>query len=212
MTSPSLDARDARTAARAVAERLASAGHEALFCGGAVRDRLLSREAQDHDVATSATPEQVAALFPRAVRVGARFGVIVLPLAHHQVEVATFRDDGLYVDGRHPTDVRFSTPERDAQRRDFTVNGLFEVPATGEVLDYVDGRRDLRARLIRAIGDPEARFGEDHLRMLRAVRLAAQLDFAIHGDTFDAIRRLAPRVTDVSPERVRTELLRLLVH
>lgn len=205
-----LDDRDARRVAHAVAKRLHDAGHQALFCGGAVRDRLLGREPGDYDIATSAPPEAVARLFPRSVLVGAQFGVVIVPSEHHTVEVATFRDDGLYVDGRHPSEVRYSDPVRDAQRRDFTVNALFEDPATGEIQDHVGGRSDLRARLLRAIGDPEARFREDHLRLLRAVRLAVQLNFAIEPETFAAIQALAPLVRDVSLERVRAEILRLI--
>lgn len=201
---------DGRTAARAVAERLRAAGAQALFCGGAVRDRLLGREPGDWDVATSAPPEVVAPLFPHAVLVGAQFGTVVVPGAHHQVQVTTFRADGLYVDGRRPTEVVYSDATTDAQRRDFTVNGLFEDPWSGAILDHVDGRRDLGARLLRAIGDPAARFREDHLRMLRAVRLAAQLNFAIEPQTHEALRDLAPRVASVSVERVRVELLKLL--
>lgn len=212
MSGPDLDSQDARRVALAVARRLEEGGYEALFCGGAVRDRLLGRAPDDYDIATSARPEEVRALFPRAVLVGARFGVAVVPGLHHDVEVATFRDDGIYVDGRHPTAVQFSDARRDARRRDFTVNALFEVPATGEVVDYVEGRRDLAARLLRAIGDPEARFREDHLRMLRAVRLAVQLGFAIEPATMAAIRRLAPHVREVSRERTRDELLKILRH
>jgi poly(A) polymerase len=201
---------DSRDAARAVARTLREAGHVALFCGGAVRDRLLGRPQGDTDVATSATPEEGARLFPRAVKVGAKFGVLVVPGEFHDVEVATFRDDGLYVDGRHPAEVRYSDPVRDAQRRDFTVNALFEDPETGEILDHVAGRADLDARLLRAIGDPEARFREDHLRLLRAVRLACQLGFAIEPGTFAAVRRLAPLVASVSAERLRDEVLKTL--
>jgi poly(A) polymerase len=193
-----------------VVRRLTGAGHRALFAGGCVRDRLLVRTPGDHDVATSATPEEVEALFPRAVTVGARFGVVVVPVASGAVEVATFRADGRYVDGRRPEGVTFSDPETDARRRDFTVNGLFEEPETGEVVDHVGGRRDLAARLLRAIGDPEARFREDHLRLLRAVRFAVQLGFAIEPATMDAVRRLAPLVAHVSAERVRDELTKIL--
>jgi poly(A) polymerase len=217
MTEPggdreTVDAADARDAARAVARALRAAGHEALFCGGAVRDRLLRRPPGDYDVATSATPEEGARLFPRAVLVGARFGVLVVPGRHHDVEVATFRDDGLYVDGRRPSEVRYSDPVRDARRRDFTVNALFEDPETGEIHDHVGGRADLAARLLRAIGDPEARFREDHLRLLRAVRQAVQLGFAIEPETRAAVRRLAPLVARVSAERVRDELVKTLRH
>src|SRR5689334_15032058 len=164
------DASDPRVIARHVAARLKDAGHVALFCGGAVRDRLLGIAPGDVDVATSATPEEVAPLFPRAVLVGAQFGTVVVPGEGHDVQVTTFRADGRYVDGRRPTGVVFSDPATDAQRRDFTVNGLFEDPWTGEVTDHVGGLKDLKARLLRAIGDPAARFAEDHLRILRAVR------------------------------------------
>jgi len=203
---------DARDTARAVARRLREAGHEALFVGGAVRDRLLGRAPGDWDVATSATPEEGLRLFPRAVTVGAQFGVLIVPGPDHAVEVATFRDDGLYVDGRHPTEVRYSDAPRDAQRRDFTVNGLFEDPETGHILDYVDGQRDIERRLLRAIGVAGDRFREDHLRMLRAVRLSMQLGFAIEPETLAAVQALAPLVADVSAERVRVELLKTLRH
>jgi poly(A) polymerase len=199
-----------RDVALSVARRLAERGHRVLFAGGCVRDRLLGREPGDHDVATSATPEEVAARFPHAVTVGARFGVVVVPTDGANVEVATFRADGRYVDGRRPEGVSFSDPPTDASRRDFTVNGLFEDPFTGEVLDYVGGRDDLRARLLRAIGDPEARFREDHLRILRAVRFAVALRFSIEPRTLDAVRRLAPLVAGVSAERTRDEVLKTL--
>lgn len=204
------DAANSRAAALAVARRLADHGHRALFAGGSVRDRLLGRTPSDYDIATSATPDESAGLFPHAVTVGARFGVVVVPFDGFQVEVATFRADGLYVDGRRPADVVFSDAPTDASRRDFTVNGLFEDPLTGEVFDYVGGRADLAARLLRAIGDPEARFREDHLRIMRAVRFAVQLDFAIEPATFDAVKRLAPLVATVSAERVRDELVKTL--
>lgn len=211
MSSPSAPS-DARAAARKIAERLRGAGHVALFCGGAVRDRLLGNEPGDVDIATSATPEATAALFPRSVLVGAQFGTIVVPAEPHDVQVTTFRADGLYIDGRRPTGVTFSDPATDAQRRDFTVNGLFEDPVTGEVVDHVGGLQDLAARLIRAIGDPAARFREDHLRILRAVRFAVQLNFAIEPATFRAVKDLASLVTTVAAERVRVELLKTLRH
>ena len=201
-----------RAAAVEIALRLRQAGHQALLCGGAVRDRLLGRMPKDHDVATSAHPEQVTALFPKTVQVGAQFGVIVIPDERGDVEVATFRADGRYVDGRRPEGVVFSDPPTDAARRDFTVNGLFEDPETGAIEDHVGGLADLGSRLIRAIGEPEARFAEDHLRMLRAVRFAVQLGFAIEPTTFRAIRGMADRVATVAPERVRQELVPLLVH
>lgn len=196
--------------ARDVALRLREAGHEALLCGGAVRDRLLGRVPKDYDVATSARPEEGQTLFPDAVTVGAQFGVLIVPRPYGDVEVATFRADGVYVDGRRPDDVTFSDAPTDAQRRDFTVNALFEDPVSGEIHDHVDGRRDLDARLLRAIGDPEARFGEDRLRILRAVRQAVQLNFAIEPETLAAVRRLAPTVVEVSAERIRDELRKLL--
>jgi len=205
-----LDQVQGRAVARAVADRLRDAGHQALLCGGAVRDRLLGRDPGDYDVATSAPPEVVAPLFPHAILVGAQFGTVVVPGTHHQVQVTTFRADGLYIDGRRPTRVVFSDAATDAQRRDFTVNGLFEDPWTGAVIDHVEGRRDLKARLLRAIGDPAARFREDHLRILRGVRLAAQLNFAIEPRTFAALRDLAPHVASVAVERVRAELAKLL--
>lgn len=199
-----------REDALSVAKRLKEAGFRALFAGGCVRDRLLGREPGDHDVATSATPEQVLAKFPRAVTVGARFGVVVVPVGTTNVEVATFRADGRYVDGRRPEGVTFSDPPTDASRRDFTVNGLFEDPVTGEVLDYVGGVADLKARILRAIGDPEGRFREDHLRLLRAVRFAVRLRFAIEPGTLAAVTRLAPLVATVSHERIRDELVKIL--
>ena len=201
-----------RADALEVARRLQEAGHRALLCGGAVRDRLLGRVPTDFDLATSATPEEGAVLFPEAVLVGAQFGVLVLPRPAGDIEVATFRADGLYVDGRRPEGVRFSDPPTDAQRRDFTVNGLFEDPLSGEIHDYVDGRADMHRRMIRAIGDAEARFREDRLRILRAVRFALQLNFDIHPDTRAAMRTLAPTIAEVSAERRRDELIKILRH
>lgn len=195
------------TDASRIVETLRAAGHSAYLVGGCVRDRLLGKTAEDRDVATSATPDQVLRLFPDARLVGAHFGVVQVG----DVEVATYRTDFSYRDGRHPDAVRFEPgPAQDAQRRDFTINGLFLDPATGEVHDFVGGLDDLKARRIRAIGDPEARFREDHLRMLRAVRFAARLDFAIEPATFAAIRKLAPAIHSVSAERVRDELTRIL--
>jgi poly(A) polymerase len=212
--APRLDPDRSRAAGLAVVRRLKAAGHVALFAGGCVRDRLLRRPPVDHDVATSARPEEAEALFPGAVTVGARFGVVVANVDAVPVQIATFRSDGAYVDGRRPDSVTFSDPPTDASRRDFTVNGLFEDPTDGEgrVLDYVGGLPDLRARLLRAIGDPEARFSEDHLRLLRAVRFAVQLGFAIEPRTFAAVKRLAPLAATVSPERTRDELVKALRH
>lgn len=190
-----------------VVAALRAAGHSAYLVGGCVRDRLLGKPAEDRDVATSATPDEVLRLFPDARLVGAHFGVVLVG----EVEVATYRTDFAYRDGRRPDAVRFeSDPAQDARRRDFTINGLFLDPFTGEVLDFVGGQEDLRAGRIRAIGDPAARFAEDHLRMLRAVRFAARLGFEIEPATFAAIQAHAPSIRTVSAERVREELTRIL--
>ena len=200
----------ARDAALDLARRLTAAGHEALFAGGCVRDRLLEREPKDFDIATSAMPEQVVKLFPGSNMVGAHFGVVIAKHRGHHVEIATFRTDGCYKDGRRPETVTFSTPEHDAQRRDFTVNGLFERPDTGEVIDHVGGVKDLRAGVLRAIGDPVARFTEDGLRLLRAVRFSTVLGFEIEPVTLAAIRQCAPLLEKISPERIRDEFSKIL--
>ena len=200
----------ARDAALHLASRLTAAGHTALFAGGCVRDKLLGREPKDYDIATSARPEQVTALFPHSNEVGAHFGVILARHGHHQVEIATFRTDGSYRDARHPESVTFSTPEDDARRRDFTINGLFENPATGEIIDHVGGVGDLRAGVIRAIGDPARRFSEDALRLLRAVRFSVRLGFAIEPATLAALGEHAGLLARISPERVRDEFSAIL--
>lgn len=193
--------------AEMIVHALRAAGHSAYFVGGCVRDELLGLDVGDYDVATSATPDQVAILFPGARLVGAHFGVVLVG----NVEVATYRSDIGYRDGRHPDAVQFETdPARDALRRDFTINGLFRDPFTREILDFVGGRADLDARLIRAIGDPAQRFEEDHLRMLRAVRFAARLNFAIETETMSAIQKAAWEIHSVAPERIRDELTRIL--
>jgi len=199
-----------RQLAEQIVRGLREAGHEALLAGGCVRDLLLGRPAKDYDVATSARPEEVLGLYPKALTVGVSFGVVVVIDGPLQVEVATFRADLGYSDARRPDAVSYTDARHDAARRDFTINGMFVDPATGEVLDYVGGRADLAARVIRAIGDPRARFGEDHLRMLRAVRFAAELGFEIEPATAGAIRDLAPRAAQVSGERVAAELERIL--
>ena len=186
-------------------------GFEAYLVGGCVRDRILGRTPKDFDIATSASPGDIVRLFPGSGLAGAHFGVVLVRKDDLQVEVATFRTDGTYSDGRHPDQVEFGAGARaDALRRDFTINALFLDPESGEITDFVDGRQDLRDRLIRAIGDPSARFAEDHLRMLRAVRFAAELDFTIEPETLAAIQNLAPRIRDVAAERVRLELERAL--
>ncbi len=193
-----------------IVDRLRGAGWQALFAGGCVRDALLGRPLKDIDIATSAPPEAVEALFPKTVAVGKSFGVIVVITEEAPFEVATFRADGAYSDGRRPDAVRFTTAAEDASRRDFTVNGLFYDPATGDVIDTVGGCADLASRLIRAIGDPAARFREDRLRLLRAVRFASVLEFAIAPATAAALRACAPLLASVSGERVGSELTRIL--
>lgn len=213
-------------------------GFQAYLCGGCVRDLLLNRQPADYDVTTDATPEQVMRIFPDTYAVGAQFGVVLVPIPQedgspadptteplddatmsrslpsakaHVVEVATFRSDVSYTDGRHPDAVRFSKdPREDVERRDFTINGLLMDPISGEVLDFVNGRADLDAHLVRAIGDPERRFTEDKLRMLRAVRFAARFGYAIDPATFRAIHKLAPQIHQVSAERIRDELTKML--
>lgn len=198
--------------ARSIIDRLRAAGHTAYLVGGCVRDLLLGRTPNDFDVATSARPDELLRLFPRADRVGAHFGVVLVHEEGAHVEVATFRSDLEYLDGRHPEAVRFETdPREDALRRDFTINALLFDPITGEVLDFTNGRADLDAKIVRAIGDPEIRFREDHLRLMRAVRFAARLGFEIEPRTFAAMRRLAPLIQTVSAERVRDELARILM-
>jgi tRNA nucleotidyltransferase/poly(A) polymerase len=210
MAGPQADPAAARDFAADVVFRLQKAGFTAFWAGGCVRDDLLGRTPADYDVATSARPDEVRDVFGhrRTLAVGAAFGVITVlgPRGAGQVEVATFRTDEAYTDGRHPAGVVFSTPEFDAQRRDFTINGLFLDPATGEVHDYVGGRADLAAGIVRAIGVPAMRFGEDHLRMLRAVRFAAAFGFALDPATRDAIEAMRHLVTSVSAERIAAEL------
>ena len=193
-----------------VVRRLRAAGFETYLAGGCVRDRLLGREPGDYDVATAAPPDAVRELFRRTVGVGAAFGVMLVLEGDWQFEVATFRSDDAYVDGRRPTAVHFGSAEMDAQRRDFTINALFQDPETGEVIDFVGGRADLRAGLVRAIGDAEARIKEDRLRMLRAARFAARFDFALAPETLAAIRVAASSVTDMAAERIGDEIVKML--
>jgi poly(A) polymerase len=190
---------------------LRAAGHQAWLVGGCVRDLLLGIHPKDFDVATSALPDQVIALFPHAGLVGAHFGVVLVHRDSAAVEVATFRSDHAYEDGRRPAGVRFeSDPRQDVLRRDFTINGLLMDPADGRLLDFVGGRADLERRIVRAIGRPDARFAEDHLRLLRAIRFAARLGFEIEPETFQAIERNHAAILRVSAERVRDELVRIL--
>ncbi len=198
-------------AAVKIVEQLRRKRHEALLAGGCVRDMLLERPAKDFDVATDATPDQVRQIFKRTLEVGAKFGVVIVFMDSHQIEVATFRTESGYVDGRHPTQVTFAQAQEDAKRRDFTVNGMFYDPIEDKVIDYVDGRRDLESKTIRTIGDPEQRFSEDYLRMLRAVRFSTQLAFRIEPATWAAIQKCAGMITGISAERVAMELEATLI-
>lgn len=195
-----------RRSAEKVIETLTGAGHQALFNGGCVRDLLRGAEPKDYDIATDATPDQILELFPKGNTVGAHFGVVLVKKGGFDFEIATFRKEGPYSDNRRPDHVVFSTPEEDAKRRDFTINGMFYHPVTEELIDHVGGRLDLEAGIIRAIGDPVERFQEDYLRMLRAVRFATTLDFEIEPHTWSALHVRAPHVTEISPERIRDEL------
>ena len=201
---------DREAVATELVRRLRAAGHEAYLAGGCVRDRLLGREPLDYDVATSAAPEAVQALFPRTIPVGVQFGVVLVVAGGMPVEVATFRSDAAYVDGRRPSAVHFGSAREDALRRDFTINALFLDPLTGDVVDFVGGQADLRAGIIRAIGDAHARIGEDRLRMLRAVRLAARLGFTIEPTTLEAICAASPTVTDMAAERIGDEIVKIV--
>jgi len=199
-----------KQAATEIASRLHEAGHIAWFAGGCVRDELLHMQPKDYDIATDALPDVVQALFPRAIPVGAAFGVMLVRHLGVTVEVATFREESGYSDHRRPDSVRFSDAQHDAQRRDFTINGLFRDPLTGEVHDFVQGQRDLNGEMIRAIGCADDRLNEDHLRMLRAVRFATRLTYNIELDTEAAIKRHAPHLQGVSPERIGDEIRGLL--
>ena len=198
--------------AAAIVRKLRQHGYVAYFAGGCVRDALLSIPPKDIDIATSANPEQVQHLFQRTVPVGIQFGVVRVLIDEMDFEVATFRSDGVYLDGRRPADVRFSTPKEDAIRRDFTINGMFYDPDNDHLIDYVNGREDLSRKLLRAIGQASKRFAEDRLRMLRAVRFAATLSFEIEAETWLAINKEAQEIAIVSPERIRDELLKIMVN
>jgi poly(A) polymerase len=213
---PSIDPHKQRAFAVDVVRRLREHAFEAYWAGGCVRDQLLGKMPKDFDVATTARPDDVRQLFGRrrTVAVGESFGVVCVvgPRDSGQVEVATFRQDAAYSDGRHPDSVRFSTPQADAERRDFTINGMFYDPLEDRVIDFVGGQDDLARRVIRAIGDPQSRFAEDKLRLLRAARFAAALDFEIDPATRDALEAMAPQITVVSIERIAAELRLMLVH
>jgi len=196
-------------AATKIVRTLQEAGHRALFAGGCVRDRLRGVTPQDYDIATDAKPEEILRLFPGGNTVGAHFGVVLVRRHGHPFEIATFREDGPYSDGRRPDSVTFSTAERDARRRDFTINGLFFDPVADELIDYVHGREDVAAGIVRAIDDPAWRFEEDQLRLLRAVRFATTLEYEIEPDTWKALVATADRIERVSPERIREEMNRI---
>ncbi|HJX25338.1 MAG TPA: CCA tRNA nucleotidyltransferase, partial [Chthoniobacterales bacterium] len=197
--------------ARELVTRLRDCGHVAYFAGGSVRDLVRGETPKDIDIATDARPEAVQKMFSRTYAVGAHFGVIVVLENEFQFEVATFRSDDVYIDGRRPTAVHFSSPEEDAKRRDFTINGMFFDPIAGEVIDFVGGRADLEAKLVRAIGDPAQRFAEDRLRMLRAIRFSIVLDYQIDHQTWDALIANAGSIKEISAERIREELVRIFL-
>jgi poly(A) polymerase len=199
-----------REKAVSIVKRLRQQGFEAYFAGGCVRDMLLGKTPQDYDITTSAKPEDICKLFPDTIPVGAKFGVILVLIEDHPFEVASFRHDGPYLDGRHPSEVRYGSLEEDVRRRDFTINGMVYDPLADRAIDLVDGMKDLERRCVRAIGAAQKRFEEDRLRMLRAVRFAASLDFAIEPATFGAIQRLAPTVTAIAWERIGEEVTRIL--
>ncbi|MEO6970516.1 MAG: CCA tRNA nucleotidyltransferase [Chthoniobacterales bacterium] len=199
------------TTARKLVDRLRAAGHIAYFAGGCVRDLIRGQTPKDFDIATDARPAEVQKIFHRTYAVGAHFGVIVVLENDWQFEVATFRSDGAYLDGRHPAAVSFSSPEEDARRRDFTINGMFFDPPNEAIIDFVGGREDLAAGLVRAIGDPAQRFAEDRLRLLRAVRFATVLEFEIEPETWEAIVRAASTIREISAERIREELVRIFL-
>jgi len=190
---------------------LREAGHVVYFAGGAVRDQLLGKEPKDYDLATSAHPDEVQALFQKSDAIGEHFGVIIVKGGGEMIEVATFRTDGSYKDGRRPESVEFSSPEEDAQRRDFTINGLFQDPFTEEIIDHVDGRTDLEAGVLRAIGEPQKRFAEDALRLMRAIRFAVVTGFKIEEKTWAALQECAPLLAQISPERIREEFSHILI-
>ncbi len=198
-------------AARKIAERLRDRGHIAYFAGGCVRDMVRGLTPKDYDIATDARPENVQALFPRTYAVGAHFGVIIVLEDGFQFEVATFRSDEAYIDGRHPSAVHFSSPKEDARRRDFTINGMFLDPASNKVIDLVGGQADIGAKLVRAIGEPGQRLAEDRLRMLRAVRFATALDYQIDERTWDALVASASSINQISAERIRDEVVRIFL-
>ena len=203
---------DSKQNAKKVALRLIDAGHTAYFAGGCVRDSLLGKEPKDYDIATSATPNQVQEIFPDSDAVGAHFGVIIVKEGGDQIEIATFRKDGDYKDSRRPDSVEFSCPIEDVKRRDFTVNGLFQNPENDHIIDFVHGQKSIKRKKIKCIGNPNDRFREDALRLLRAIRFATVLDFSIEDKTFAAIQENASSISNISAERVGAEIVKILSH
>jgi poly(A) polymerase len=193
-----------------IVRKLRNLNYETYFAGGCVRDKIMNREPKDFDIATSATPREISALFPHTIPVGIAFGVVVVVEKGLQYEVATFRDDEGYSDGRHPDKIRFASALEDAKRRDFTLNGMFYDPIDDKIIDYVEGQNDIAQKKIRCIGDPETRFGEDHLRMLRAIRFAARFEFSIDENTFNAIKRNTNKILEVSSERIGAEITKMI--
>jgi poly(A) polymerase len=202
---------DKRQEATRIVLRLRSAGYEASFVGGCVRDFVMGVIPDDYDIVTSALPDQVMTLFNRTVAIGAKFGVVAVVVEGHSYEVATFRSDDIYIDGRRPSDVHFTCAKEDVFRRDFTVNGLLMDPVTGEITDYVDGIADIGEKIIRTIGDPDQRFQEDHLRMLRAIRFTANLNFDLDSSTQEAVAKNVAKIKTISAERIQDELGKLLI-
>ena len=199
-----------RKIATDIVKKLNSAGYNAMFAGGCVRDEIMGIEPDDYDIATDARPDEVMALFGKTVPVGAQFGVVLVVIDNIPFQVATFRSDGRYIDGRHPENVSLSaSAEEDALRRDFTINGLMFDPIAGKLYDYVNGKKDIQSKIIRCIGEPRERFTEDKLRLMRAVRFAARFEYQIEPKTYDAIKELAPTILDVSYERIRMELVKI---
>jgi len=202
---------ECRKGAVEVLTKLREAGFDAYFAGGCVRDRLLSNPPTEYDIATSAKPDDIKTVFPKAISVGESFGVMLVRKNEHMYDIATFRSDGPYSDHRHPDKIQFSDDKHDAMRRDFTINGMFEDPIQETIIDYVGGQKDIEQHLIRAIGNPMERIGEDHLRMLRAVRFAARFSFSIEAETGDAIRKLAPELVGISRERIGEEVRKMMI-
>ncbi|MFZ2399961.1 MAG: CCA tRNA nucleotidyltransferase [Smithella sp.] len=201
---------DNRRNAEAIVRLLKQSGYEAYFVGGCVRDFILGSVSSDYDIVTSARPDEIVSLFPNTIAIGAQFGVVAVIVENHLYEVATFRGDDAYEDGRHPSRIHFSSAREDVFRRDFTINGLLMDPDSDKIIDYIDGRADIEKKIIRTIGDPEKRFNEDFLRMLRAIRFAANLNFVIEPATQQAIRKNAAKIKQISAERLREELGKIL--